>query len=58
NSVLVSEKGQPAEDRSKVDLTGKEVRIEIDLHSGSSVATVVTNDLTHAYVEENSAYSS
>lgn len=58
NSVLVSERGQPAEDRSKVDLTGKEVRIEIDLHAGSSVATVVTNDLTHAYVEENSAYSS
>jgi glutamate N-acetyltransferase/amino-acid N-acetyltransferase len=58
NSILVSAKGQPAEDRSKVDLTGKEVRIEINLHSGSSVATVVTNDLTHAYVEENSAYSS
>ncbi|MEK9577934.1 MAG: bifunctional glutamate N-acetyltransferase/amino-acid acetyltransferase ArgJ, partial [Aquiluna sp.] len=58
NSVLVSAKGEPAEDRSKVDLSGREVRIDINLHSGSRSATIVTNDLTHAYVEENSAYSS
>ena len=58
NSVLISSKGMPAADRSTVDLTGREVAIEIDLHSGNEVATVVTNDLTHAYVEENSAYSS
>ena len=58
NSVLISSKGMPAADRSKVDLSGREVVIEIDLHSGDQAATVVTNDLTHAYVEENSAYSS
>ena len=58
NSVLISSKGMPAGDRSKVDLRGREVVIEIDLHSGDQAATVVTNDLTHAYVEENSAYSS
>ena len=58
NSVLISAKGMPAADRSKVDLSGREVVIEIDLHSGEQTATVVTNDLTHAYVEENSAYSS
>ncbi|MGA1469375.1 MAG: bifunctional glutamate N-acetyltransferase/amino-acid acetyltransferase ArgJ [Aquiluna sp.] len=58
NSVLISSKGMPAGDRSKVDLSGREVVIEIDLHSGDQAATVVTNDLTHAYVEENSAYSS
>ena len=58
NSVLISAKGMPAGDRSKVDLRGREVVIEIDLHSGDQAATVVTNDLTHAYVEENSAYSS
>lgn len=58
NSVLISSKGMPAADRSTVDLTGREVAIEIDLHSGNEVATVITNDLTHAYVEENSAYSS
>lgn len=58
NSVLISAKGTPAADRSEVDLSGREVVIEIDLHSGEQTATVVTNDLTHAYVEENSAYSS
>jgi glutamate N-acetyltransferase/amino-acid N-acetyltransferase len=58
NSVLISSKGMPAGERSKVDLRGREVVIEIDLHSGDQAATVVTNDLTHAYVEENSAYSS
>ena len=58
NSVLISAKGMPAADRSEVDLSGREVVIEIDLHSGEQAATVVTNDLTHAYVEENSAYSS
>ena len=58
NSVLISSKGMPAADRSEVDLNGREVVIEIDLHSGEQTATVVTNDLTHAYVEENSAYSS
>ncbi len=58
NSVLISSKGMPAADRSKVDLSGREVVIEIELHSGDQAATVVTNDLTHAYVEENSAYSS
>jgi glutamate N-acetyltransferase/amino-acid N-acetyltransferase len=58
NSVLISAKGMPAADRSEVDLSGREVVIEIDLHSGEQTATVVTNDLTHAYVEANSAYSS
>ena len=58
NSVLISAKGMPTADRSEVDLSGREVVIEIYLHSGEQTATVVTNDLTHAYVEENSAYSS
>ena len=58
NSVLISSKGMPAADRSKVDLSDREVVIGIDLHTGDQAATVVTNDLTHAYVEENSAYSS
>jgi len=58
NSVLISAKGMPARDRSEVDLSGPEVQIDIDLRSGQHAATVVTNDLTHAYVEENSAYSS
>ncbi len=58
NGILISTKGAPAEDRSKVDLSARDVKIEIDLHSGDSSATVLTNDLTVAYVQENSAYSS
>ena len=58
NGHMVSSKGAPAGDRNLVDLSPRRVEILIDLNSGSSEATVVTNDLTHAYVEENSAYSS
>ena len=36
---------------------GAHVHIEVDLHAGAAAATVLTNDLSHAYVEENSAYS-
>jgi len=46
--------GQP---RELVDLTGREVHIRVDLHAGAHEATIWTNDLSHAYVEENSAYS-
>lgn len=58
NAVLVSSKGAPAEDRSSVDLSPRDVKISIELNSGDSSATVMTNDLTVAYVNENSAYSS
>lgn len=58
NGVLISSKGQPALDRSLVDLVPREVLIEIGLNAGAFEATIVTNDLTHAYVEENSAYAS
>jgi glutamate N-acetyltransferase/amino-acid N-acetyltransferase len=34
------------------------VHVLIDLKSGGSQATIRTNDLTHDYVHENSAYSS
>ena len=36
---------------------GREVTVTIDLKAGDARATVWTNDLTHAYVHENSAYS-
>ena len=58
NGVLISSKGEPAADRSLIDLAPRKVLIEIGLNSGSFEATIVTNDLTHAYVEENSAYAS
>jgi glutamate N-acetyltransferase/amino-acid N-acetyltransferase len=41
-----------------VDLTARDVHVLVDLHAGEAAATVWTNDLTHAYVHENSAYSS
>ncbi|MGS2617037.1 bifunctional glutamate N-acetyltransferase/amino-acid acetyltransferase ArgJ [Micromonospora sp. LZ34] len=57
NGVWVCRSGAAAEDRSKVDLTGRDVTIRIDLHAGATEATIWTNDLSHAYVHENSAYS-
>jgi glutamate N-acetyltransferase/amino-acid N-acetyltransferase len=58
NGVQVCRAGGVGEDRSLVDLSSdREVHIEIDLHAGTAEATVWTNDLTHDYVHENSAYS-
>jgi glutamate N-acetyltransferase/amino-acid N-acetyltransferase len=58
NGVWVCRKSTPAEDPALVDLESREVSVTIDLKSGPERATVWTNDLTHAYVHENSAYSS
>jgi glutamate N-acetyltransferase/amino-acid N-acetyltransferase len=55
---MVSSKGGPKEDRSLVDFSEKRVDLVVNLNSGNAEATIVTNDLTHAYVTENSAYSS
>lgn len=57
NGVQVCRAAGVGEDRSGVDLSGREVFITVDLHAGSAQATVWTNDLTHDYVHENSAYS-
>jgi glutamate N-acetyltransferase / amino-acid N-acetyltransferase len=57
NGVWVCRQGAPAEDRSTVDLTPREVSITVDLGAGRHTATVLTTDLTAAYVHENSAYS-
>jgi glutamate N-acetyltransferase/amino-acid N-acetyltransferase len=57
NGVAVCVAGAPGEDPAGVDLAPREVRVRIDLHAGQAEATVWTNDLTHAYVHENSAYS-
>jgi glutamate N-acetyltransferase/amino-acid N-acetyltransferase len=57
NGVLVCRGGLPG-DRSAVDLTPRQVHIGVDLHAGAQQATVWTNDLSLAYVHENSAYSS
>jgi glutamate N-acetyltransferase/amino-acid N-acetyltransferase len=57
NGVLVCRAGGVGEDRSLVDLSPREVRVVVELHAGDASATVWTNDLTHDYVHENSAYS-
>lgn len=57
NGVQVARAGGVGEDRSLVDLSPREVSVVVDLHEGSASATVWTNDLTHDYVHENSAYS-
>jgi len=58
NGVWVCKQSTPAEDPSQIDLEERDVTVTIDLKSGDASATVWTNDLTHAYVHENSAYSS
>lgn len=58
NSVMVCKNGGVGEDRSLVSLEDRNVSIDIDLNAGSAQATILTNDLTHDYVHENSAYSS
>ena len=58
NGVQVCRAGGVGEDRSLVDLTAREVHVLVDLHAGDQAVTVWTNDLTHDYVHENSAYSS
>jgi len=57
NGVWVCRAGGVGEDRSLVDMSSREVTLTIDLQAGESAATVWTNDLTAAYVHENSAYS-
>ena len=57
NGVWICRQGSNGEDRSGVDLTPRKAHVVIDLHAGVETATILTNDLSHAYVHENSAYS-
>ena len=58
NGVQICRNGGIGDPRDLVDLTGRDVTVEIDLAAGAARATIWTNDLTHEYVHENSAYSS
>jgi glutamate N-acetyltransferase/amino-acid N-acetyltransferase len=58
NGVWVCRNSTPHADPATVDLKPREVSVTVDLKAGSERATVWTNDLTEAYVHENSAYSS
>ncbi|RSM68386.1 bifunctional ornithine acetyltransferase/N-acetylglutamate synthase [Amycolatopsis sp. WAC 01375] len=58
NGVTLFADGTPAADRSEADLSGRDIQIVVDLGLSEGGATIYTTDLSHAYVEENSAYSS
>jgi glutamate N-acetyltransferase/amino-acid N-acetyltransferase len=58
NGVRLCSAGAPDQPRELCDLTPRATHILIDLHAGESTASILTNDLTHDYVHENSAYSS
>lgn len=57
NGIQVCKASAPAADRNLVNFEDRLVEIEINLNSGSASATILTNDLTHDYVHENSAYA-
>ncbi|MEO7078317.1 MAG: bifunctional ornithine acetyltransferase/N-acetylglutamate synthase, partial [Rhodococcus sp. (in: high G+C Gram-positive bacteria)] len=50
--------GVGAPDAREVDLSGEDIELTIDLGVGEKSVVIRTTDLSHAYVEENSAYSS
>lgn len=58
NGVRVCTRGGPDRPREEVDLAPRATHVGIDLRVGDAHATIWTNDLTHDYVHENSAYSS
>ncbi|MFC6357225.1 bifunctional glutamate N-acetyltransferase/amino-acid acetyltransferase ArgJ [Luethyella okanaganae] len=58
NGIRVCSQGQPDQPRELVDLTPRAVSVVVDLKQGGASATILTNDLTHDYVHENSAYAS
>jgi glutamate N-acetyltransferase/amino-acid N-acetyltransferase len=57
NGVQVAKSSAPFEDRSRVSFSERLVTIQVNLKIGEASATVFTNDLSHDYVQENSAYA-
>jgi glutamate N-acetyltransferase/amino-acid N-acetyltransferase len=57
NGIEVAKSSAPFADRNQVSFTDRLVTIDIDLKLGKASATVFTNDLSHDYVHENSAYA-
>jgi len=57
NGIQVCRAGGVGEDRTLIDMAARQVHVVVDLHAGEHTATIWTNDLTHDYVHENSAYS-
>ena len=54
--VCIDSVGAPG--AREVDLSGEDIAVTVDLGVGTATAQIRTTDLSHAYVEENSAYSS
>jgi glutamate N-acetyltransferase/amino-acid N-acetyltransferase len=57
NGVWVCRGGAAGDHRDLVNMSNREVNIDVRLQAGAMAATVWTNDLTAEYVHENSAYS-
>jgi glutamate N-acetyltransferase/amino-acid N-acetyltransferase len=57
NGVQVAKNSAPDEDKTQVNFEDRLVELVVNLNVGESSATVLTNDLSHDYVHENSAYS-
>ncbi len=57
NGIHVAKESAPFEDKNLVSFADRQVNLEVNLNMGSATATVMTNDLSHDYVHENSAYS-
>jgi glutamate N-acetyltransferase/amino-acid N-acetyltransferase len=57
NGIQVCQAGGVGQDRMLIDMGARDVHVVVDLHAGAHTATIWTNDLTHDYVHENSAYS-
>jgi glutamate N-acetyltransferase / amino-acid N-acetyltransferase len=58
NGSPVCVDGVGAAGARQVDLSGGDIDVLVDLKMGDGQATIRTTDLSHGYVEENSAYSS
>jgi glutamate N-acetyltransferase / amino-acid N-acetyltransferase len=57
NGVLVCRDGSIGDPRELVDLSARDVRVDVDLRNGRHSVTIWTNDLTYDYVKENAEYS-
>jgi glutamate N-acetyltransferase/amino-acid N-acetyltransferase len=57
NGVQVAKNSAPFDDKNKVSFENRLVELIVNLNVGDFDATVLTNDLSHDYVHENSAYS-
>ncbi|GED97732.1 bifunctional glutamate N-acetyltransferase/amino-acid acetyltransferase ArgJ [Gordonia crocea] len=58
NGAQVCRNGVGVPGAREVDLSGTDIHLVVDLGLGVGTAAIRTTDLSHAYVEENSAYSS